>query len=353
MIVYISMMPAEMATVDQSMLTLAIAEVARAYRRGNHLMIIPRSTGQWLIDNLPLSSADASAVREIAASYAQLGSILSVARTYIEISTLKSERIESSRQTIIRLCLKDIINGDLLSPSVLVVEDNDSDGRFYEYVMENVKDKFKVPKLKLEIRHGGGSRTIGALKSSLKMQRVAVCIVDSERVSPFDPRKCPTVKIHREIAATGAVAFCVVTPPARELENLIPLPVLAELPCASSTLAMRHLDRIAASELPLNTNDRFHLYFDMKKGFKSGVASTLPSVQCRKWMEERLSIISKDTNEVSILGFGEKVISQIFHRNVHQARLRTHIRHESWIEIFHTFLTETIWFFCAGSAQRT
>lgn len=134
-----------------------VVELLRADRKGNHIIVIPRITCQWLRETLDLSQIDRAHLRRLESRFTQLGGLYKQAAIFTTVYlNFDSEFKFEGKQ--LQISMRLLLEGNLLDPPVFLVEDSVSDGGFYGWILKEVSNRTGISYLKFELHNGGGSR---------------------------------------------------------------------------------------------------------------------------------------------------------------------------------------------------
>lgn len=340
-------------SVDTSLLSSAVTELLRCHRYGHHLLVINRRLSRSLLSELTLSAADRAALERIGQEYTQSADLLRRSPLYIVVK-LDAQVPMRNVGSAIEISIATISEPYLLDRVVLIVEDSESDGRMYELLLDNLRDRLKVPPLNWEIIHGGGERTASVLSDKIDDRRIVCTIIDSDRSAPSHDPVVKSSRLKRIAAEQSWPLSIVATLPCREIENLIPLDVVRYIPTAvqrSDTVQNLILIETAEARGGVDHRERFWLHFDVKEGLSNETLQRLASEGDRNWIHEKLQLIGINPMSFRIEGFGTRVVPQVLDDNQLCAAFRRSVRTNQWWDVFGDCFAELMWACVAARRQ--
>lgn len=218
---------------DRNVLGAAIAELTRAHRFGHHLAIIGRPTAQWLLRNVQLGAVERATLERIVGEFTQTGGLRAQATRKVRIVTDKT-CAPIRNGNVLEVGLVHVSSPYLCDRAALVVENAQNDGRLYLGVLQALAKRNVGYPISYELMHGGGEGVVAVLKDVIDQPRIGTAILDSDRSQPTDgnSKKCRDACA---LVADAALPYGeVLNLPCREVENLIPLSIVATLPCAQA-----------------------------------------------------------------------------------------------------------------------
>jgi hypothetical protein len=253
----------------------------------------------------------------------------------------------------VTIALIRLSNYRILEKSMLLLENVDSDGDFYAFILDNHSAFYSCDHLSFECYHGEGYDLPKVLTRLIQDGRIVFAVVDSDRYAPCSKelKVAQLSKISDEL--NWSLSFSS-TPACREIENMIPMNIVLKLPSAVGNSANKiHLAiEEAESALALSDHELFWLYCDLKEGLHPDKLSKL-AVDEREWICTKLNFAGIDPKERAISGYGEKVVKQLFADGRLLGELRDLTRHRSWRNVFSSFFEDLAWVFIATPRTRT
>ena len=194
MIFHFDLTAAEIAATSTVMLEGCISEAVRAHRLGQHLIIINRDAADYLAAHVDLNSIERATLSKLRADYTQTAMLTRKASTYIRIAALPSGTIRRIGNAI-ELSVDQAVLTALYERTVLLVEDENTDGPLFEFLLENLRAKTvgMVP-LSFQPFHGGGERIVDVARKRVNERRLVCVIVDTDKFSPVGS---PSDKVHK------------------------------------------------------------------------------------------------------------------------------------------------------------
>jgi hypothetical protein len=349
MLLYLDFDALHLAAADKAGLATAVGELLRAHRYGHHLVVIGRNEASWLQNNLNLGAAELALLAEIAREYTQTADLLRRASRYGAIVPKPGSNSDSRR---IELGLDDL-KPYFLERAALLVEDIDTDGKFYTLVFQALRKVLRIGPLNWEVMHGGGDRLPAVFQSKITEKRVLCVVVDSDCEAP---RSSPGAKVKQLRAIATELNWAhanVVALQCREVENLIPLDLVQRMGSAQERAsAIAVLRAVAEKEqrAQVEPGDRYWLYFDIKNGVTPGSLKKLAESELA-WVEKKLSMVGLKPDSATIDGFGDRVIRQLLSSNALCAELVKEIGKRSWTDTFAESFEELLWM-CVGRTRK-
>jgi len=341
----------DLERLDRSLLRDGLVELLRVHRCGYHLLIFNRNVGGWIKGNLDLPASAVAMVDRISSNFTQTADLIRRATDYIRIALFEQSTIQKNGRAV-EMSLDQVVAPHVLERSLLLIEDIESDGKLYAFLLQNLKDKLNVPPLKWELMHGGGDRIRAVAKEKLSDRRIIAAIVDSDLRGPSAQRCSKEEGLCRVASENSWPLLFSFVPPCREAENIIPWSILALTPVAvdrRSDLDVCLVVAEAESRVNMPEHESVWLYLDLKEGHRHEKLSKLQA----GWLEERLLLANIAAGDFAFVGFGEKIMSQVFASNAILAELRRAIRSDDWMRVFGEFFIRLAWIFAGGRVQYT
>jgi hypothetical protein len=139
--------------------------------------------------------------------------------------------------------------------------------------------------------------------------------------------------------------------PCHEAENLVPLSVLQDLPCANEckdTLSVLSRIQVHEESIGAACEQHFSRFFDLKEGLSSErlaklVADERLTLPEANWIKDKLKIAGIDPEQFKLKGLGGTILKQVNERNSSRAQIRQIVRTQKWREAFEHVFTDLIW----------
>ena len=332
----------ELETLEPETLELPLSELLRAHRNGFHLVVIERNTAEFLIHKVSLSGSDKALLKRLHQQFTQNGRLHERAPVYIEVN-VGGDAIKKEGRCF-RVPLNFIGANTFGAPSQLLTEDANYDAKLINFILRSVRDVSGAPTFSFVEEHGGGASTLQRYISGLCGKKIGICIMDTDRKSPFADI-CGITK--QAITARGESnwpLFDVVPLPCHELENVVPHTVVSTLNCAAGCEWNSKIPRIENWERlgRKSENEAFWLFFDVKRGL-SHVDVELLSEKEVAWVQPRLNVLGTLPAGWTYPGYGKSVVAQLLDNNRALDAFRKAIRHSAWQRIFVQYFVNIIW----------
>jgi hypothetical protein len=353
MIIHFDFSAAELAAAPQAVLEGCISEAIRAHRLGHHLLVINREASDYLRKNVSLNNVEITTIERLRSEFTQTADLIRRARVYLRIAALPIGTMRKIGNAV-EVSLDQAIRPSLFEKTVLIVEDEISDGAFYQFLFANLRDIAGIPATQCDWVHGGGDRTIEVARNRVRDKRIVTVIVDTDVFSPVcsEPLKVSELKsVGRDEA--WPLIFVRVTP-CKETENLIPIEIVSMLDCAvernEELVALREIE--AKERTRSDPREAYWLYFDIKRGCDHLYLAGLHA-NAKTWTLDKLSHAGLGPEDFELRGFGNHVVPQVVRGNAACARLRDCIRRRDWLLVFGDFLADAMWPCVGGVRQFT
>jgi len=279
----------------------ALEMLALAQKEGKHAVISNRLTLDKIRKCQRLSSS-AKAVYNIAYNnFTKFQSCRSTVTKYIEVNNqYRTQQICSeSGKTVIKVPPKIFNDSEIVQKTILLCE-NTNDAALYETIA-NVYLIWNKINIQLACEHrGGGGSTIATEYSKIQQNqnRFCLCLVDSDKFAP-NASMGDTAKSIQKPANSNQMNAGFIILGVREIENLIPISILSDLPELSQSkerqAALKVLEEIENNDL--------RLFLDIKEGvILQNIISKTDANVCKFWQ-------NSIPNEPNILG---RINSQCF-----------------------------------------
>ena len=341
MLFYFGLPAQQLAAANHQTLATVAADILRARREGSHLVIIPRATASWLRDNLQLGERDRAMLERLIQEYAQTAGLRQAAQVYVNVVADPSENFSISENAI-NVSLTHLAHCNILQRPVLLVENLQSDGRLYEFLLTGHCKKMGCI-VAFDVAHGGGADLPMVFEHQIDQQRIVIGITDSDNNAPDHGSSKLQSLTALALGKSWPLAFAA-SPPCREGENLIPLEVLLSFPCAHRHRTNSMLLRIAAEEIKNRhpTNQQYWLFFDSKEGLSTDRFQRLSPAE-QGWITSKTALANFDPSDSDIEGYGNRITNQLFNDNRLQSDFMRISKQPVWQSIFSTFIETLVW----------
>ncbi|WP_316187900.1 MULTISPECIES: hypothetical protein [unclassified Bradyrhizobium] len=337
---------------DQSARDEALRAMLKAYRLGDHAIVIPRKICKFLIDSADLSNAERAILERIGLEFTQRADLPRRASRFVLVSPAKQV---GQNQREISVTFDELIQSRVLDRSVLLVENVRRDGLLYSELMRGHFDLHGCPQPACESMHGGGADLKAVFVEQIKNRRIVCGIVDTDQHSPLSNSCSKRDSMVRIAGAMDWPLAFALSPPCREAENCLPMQVVMGLQSGQLNSSNKHFIEIFDAERSLGQEGvtSFWLFVDLKAGISEEILSNIPNGYDRDWLETKLRLIGFDIGQLSIQGYGDKIFDQIASNGRHLSDLRTHTRKSDWRAIFADFMEQLLWIFAGGRRIAT
>ena len=331
---------------------MPFSELLRAHRNGCHLFVVERDVADYLSQRIELSNQDKALLRRLHHEFTQLGRLHERATTYIEISVPGEKPVRRGR--CLRLPLDLISYRTFGGAALLLTENARFDGRLIRFVLRCVRDVSRGPSFSFEDVHGGGASIVDGLVEALDARNVGICVLDTDRRSPFSDVCAVTKKAINTSAKSDWPLFVVVPLPCHELENVIPHEVIMMMQSSIGCKWNSMVSRIKEWESKGSKREveAFWLFFDVKEGLSSDEILSL-SKDGREWIGQRLNVAGAFSGEWRYSGYGSSVVPQLLEDNRALDEIRKRIREPTWWKVFGEVFSDIVWFGAASKRLNT
>ena len=318
--------------------------VADASESGKHWIYIPQVVVLNLLESEILSISAIGAITRIGEDSFQFGDLL--ADTSLPRLTIRYNRNEfkSGIGHNIIIGQENIINGDYLRETLLVVEDFKNDGDFYEFILKEEANRKKISVPNFEFANLGGKSKIGrTIDKFSDKKRIVVFVIDQDSVvkiskEELENRQKQLEKILNNGNCVGFVMFT----PTHELENFLPISLVEIIGKKVDRNKLDQIKFLIQKQGHITPGDCLWLYYDIKKGMngkrnKSGAIGIKNyekfSAEDVKWLCNKYDIaeLESEVEALQYPGFGEQVISKF---------LKSHDIQESFVKYMRCYLEE-------------
>jgi hypothetical protein len=338
----------ELLSIRPEALSIAVSDLVRAHRMGHHLAVINRASASWLMNNVDLSNSDGAMLTRISQEYAQTGDLQNKAKVFVRLTVDPAADLTVTGNAI-HVSIEGLLKYRLLDPSILLSENRETDGKLYEFLLQNHCDLHDCSHVSFELQHGGGA-DLGMVFRELATDRKIVCaIVDSDKNIPTSNNQKLASLCRVKEAVAWPLCFPA-SPPCREVENMLPLNLVMALPSGQRNPANAIHLKISTEEITQrhSTANRYWYFFDIKEGLLATKFEAMGPEE-KKWIGSKLQMASIDPGRQDISGYGDRVVRQAFDENRHLRELRKLTRQQTWRQMFSSFLEELVWVFVSTS----
>jgi hypothetical protein len=338
---------AQLLELSVELLADPISGLIQAHRSGTHLVVIDRQCASWLHENVDLSKRDKAMLERMAQEFTQSAGLRRKAKAYVRLTADRTQDLLVQDREI-NIALEKLTQYRLLEKSILLVENIETDGRLYEFLLHNHSDLHSVRHIALDRHHGGGDDLPKVFAKLATDRRIVCAAVDSDKNCPqsANPKIGKLLRLGAELNWPFALA---ISPPCREAENLIPMEIVMALPSGFRNATNQLMLDITKAEA--NNGDpvenQYWLHFDTKLGLRVEKLKEMSPAE-QQWISGKLRFANCDPTLQAVDGYGDRVLFQLLAENRFMKDFRTATRHENWRRTFSAFLDEFIWLFLCG-----
>ncbi len=331
-------------------LSYVIGEVLRAHVQGYHLLVLERSIAKWIAENLDLTDWDRVTVQAIGRQYTQNGHVVRDAAFHLCVKPMSMAGmiVHDNR---VEVGLRDIDWPVICSPTILLSEDSSHDGTIYLDILKAAAKRYGSYTVNYDLQHGGGTGVYKIWSQRVAEKRAVCLIADSDLRYPTDVRNR---KIPEAISFAQANEWPFVKAkclPCREIENMIPLEIVGELPCGKAKPKEFDGLRTIGSVETLSRkpdSERFYLYYDLKNGFNKENIDDLNDNEMKSFYQEKRGNAGKNC---TFEGFGENIIRHILDDAAIFNKLIKYVLNEQWWNLFKDVFEPVLWLGYAPNRQ--
>ncbi|RXH37033.1 hypothetical protein [Bradyrhizobium zhanjiangense] len=353
MIFNVQMTAEEISSADKANLQRFFTEALRAHRIGYHLLVVERAIVDKLLATLDLADVDKVMLRQLRAEFTQTADLVRRSTWHVRVRAGGPMRVVGNA---VEIALDAACHPELFSRPLLLIEDEITDGKFYEFLLTNVREVLNLPLLKWETAHGGGERIIEVANQKIRDGRIVCAIYDTDVQSPlgYESKKAREL---RELGASSSwKLFFPIPTPGREIENIVPLEVVSLLQCAHGNGAAQSvLFDLASRERQAghDASDVYWLHFDIKLGCSHENLAKACCAEELRWLQRKLSLVVTDLAAFHINGYGANVVPLLLDTGYALSEFRRLMRANWWLELFKDFILRFAWVFAGGVHHRT
>ncbi len=343
MIMFLDITPVELQACDWVQVEIVTTELCLAFRRGDHIVIMRRDTvKETLTRQWPL--AVRSTLETLALDYAQSGSLISSASCVLNVRlSILVDRPRQDNQVIVDA--QTFPQERLYMPGVLLVENAARDGTFFKIIIQIVAKKLGIGRVHVEAAHGGGDDIVASLENQIVLRRYIVCIIDSDKMSPFCPLPMKATKIEAVIRRTNWKFIKFVVLGCHEIENLLHPELILGLRCSAQYPSADVIRRLISTEKDLFGEDSLWRYFDIKEGLNDVRLASLDGKRA-EWVRQKIGGIGLNHQKFLISGFGANVVTCLIdERNKYQLISDFILNNRSWNAAFRKLIEDIAWRF--------
>jgi hypothetical protein len=177
------------------------------------------------------------------------------------------------------------------------------------------------------------------------LRKWVVCIVDSDKISPFCDASTKTRKLEEIVKTTEWKFVKLIVLDCHEIENVLHPKLVLGLPCGAQYRSADIINRLISLEEDLFGENSIWRYLDVKDGIDSDKLAKLEGKRA-EWLRGKMKLLGLEEDGFVIAGFGDGVISSL-NRSVdrHQLLSRYTINNASWNTAFRGVFNDLAWRF--------
>lgn len=325
-------------------------ELVRASIVASHYVIITRSACDWANENLDLGRKYKAHLTSIKQDFTTKASILQLTHNVLKVG-IGSSGLQTLSSGGYQIGHRALLRSKYLEQPVLLVENAENDGDFVRSIFHMIKNRHPVKNFAFDTRHGGGSTIVSCFNRELSERRIAVCLVDSDKVAPSHPDSA-TVKGLRQVANLGTYVGEIFVTKCREVENHLPLSIIKNNNLCPSYNSYPDLNNLIQREGLVAS--QIWLYFDVKCGFRGiDYDSKKYSRETHIWTHGKFVADDEEIKNVNLSGFGQNILRQFLDSGPAMAEFAAYIKTPLWNQSFDGFYEEMLWFFAADKRFST
>ncbi|MCA6503327.1 MAG: hypothetical protein ACK5U6_14245 [Pseudanabaena sp.] len=250
---------------------LALEYLATAHREGKHIIAGNRNTLETIVASDNIDDKTKAVYNRLISNATELWNIRKKLSAYIEVIEKEgSTNIDkSSGKNIIRFPISFFRDSYNLQKTFLLCESL-NDGKFYKFVGIAYTHEINAIKILIELDNlslsGGNASAIYEEKAKAKPdeQRLALCILDSDKVAPNCSRGSTANGVIAKHANYSPAFMSYYILESREVENILPFKFIEKI-CASDTNKVQIVKSLN-SFLTNTTLEEIYPFLDLKNG---------------------------------------------------------------------------------------
>lgn len=333
-----------------------------ADRSGRHLVVIDRAVCSWGSEHIELSGQNRNHLSSLREQFATRGNIARYAQTYLEV--VVGDSLVTKFDDYFRVGHIHFTSAEFASSkTMMVVENLATDSKLYEFMLSVAVEQTNIPNFAVDFVLGGGDTTVTAFEAEIAKNRVAICAVDTDRVSPCDllgdtAKKVTNRHSKRNLEPNDPASVYVgiaIETIGHELENYIPLSavkLIDRFTCPDT------LDPLVSQESYEDAQDCFWLYFDTKKGLDGAALETKilngkKPASAKHWICAKTATADLDFGALKISGIGSKVVEYFLKHEAAKQEYIEFSKTDYWKTLFLNHFEQLLWFLAAPQISRS
>ncbi len=328
------------------------AELVRASFRSIHLVVCSRDTCKWVSENLQISEREKAHLNHIREKFTEYGALKKSAYSSLTI-LLGSQPISETEPKHFSIGHMSLLDSDYLDPAQLLVENNNTDGKLYEIILQQTKVSEKIKNLKITPLNGGGSGITNCFETALDEKRITVCLLDSDKRSPYDEQSGTQTEVERIAKGRNFIGDVFISI-GREAENHIPLSIFEDHKIKPKYSGYNEIKNLLAEQSKTNSHDCLWLYFSVKNGF-GNKEKDIPGKETNAyhWVVSKYANDGSDIEAKKIPGFGRDTLNKFLGCKPAIKSFKDVVKSKEWQRTFGNFFANLYWFFVAEKRRAT
>ena len=351
MIIFFDVTAAELREGFSDQVEAVVSELVGAFRRGDHVVVMRRETVEELRTH-PWSPSVQATLERLARDFTQSADLLNKSSCVLCVRlTVNIPRPIQRNFNVITLA--EILLERLYLPGVLLVENATRDGSLFQILLDDIGKQAGIARIYVEAVHGGGDDIAGNLEHQINLGKYTVCIIDSDKMSPFCVSPPKERQLRRVCQTSGWRFVKVVMLECHEIENLLHPDLILGLRCARQYKDRNLLKKIQRVEPEIFGDNSLWRYFDIKNGINADVLARYEG-KSKEWISMKLIALGLDEMTFSIAGFGDRVIDSLLD-DVNKYRLIRQMvtRNKEWMHAFSKLFEDIVWYFAGLNPTYT
>ncbi|WP_417452256.1 hypothetical protein [Kiloniella sp.] len=327
------------------------SELLRASINGIHLVVMTREVSNWGLENLSLNRRETAHLKLIKQIYTQNAGLIEISFCSLSIEIGEDGLTEPTPHNY-RISHKELLEGNYLSESILLVENIENDGQLYKHILGEVKNSHKVKSFNFSLRNGGGSTIVSVFQHEIQNEKVVVCICDSDKYAPNDTISS-TYRNLKGLSRRHKFIGLLSETIGREAENIIPLDIIKDTYLCPNYENYDQLEELLELQNTAIHNDCLWLFLDIKNGLngeellqRGKLPATLQWIQSKYLRDNNSEILNID-----VPGFGDAVIGQFLNSWEAKSAFHSFFRSNYWTLHFKEFFEQIYWYFVSNKIQ--
>ncbi|MBN8180990.1 hypothetical protein [Roseibium aggregatum] len=362
MIIYLDIKVEELTIMPPEEAETIFTLLLDADRLGNHMIVISRTTCDWAIENLSLSGQNSNHLNRLKADFSTRGNIRKYSKCHISVVFGESEiYLEGSGFSIGH---KKFISSEFSTYKTrMIVENIENDSGLYNFMFSVAIKQTNIPGTAVDFVSGGGSTTCAVFENEIKKNRIAICIVDTDKNSPCDKLGSTAKKVlnlhnKRNIEQNNSYTPYIgtaTTTIGQEIENYIPFNAVKQISCYNLP---PELELIVKQNTSADAENCFWLFFDLKNGVSGTkildkIDQGLKQRSVGQWIASRLGCSYQDLKYKNINGVGKNIIEKFLSTKEAQNEYIEFSKTEYWRSAFLAQFESLLWYLAATMPVRT